>query len=55
MITIQRRLHSTIDDVTAIEVIDSIASSQMQTSVNEIAKWSTNNHMNVNTAKKLEK
>ena len=43
-----------IDDVTVIEVIDSIASSQMQTSVNEIAKWSTDNHMNINTSKTKE-
>jgi len=40
-----------IDDVTVIEVIDSIASSQMQTSVDEIVKWSTDNHMNINTSK----
>jgi len=40
-----------IDDVTMIEVIDSITSSQMQTSVNEIVKWSADNHMNINTSK----
>jgi len=38
-------------DVTVMEVIDSIANSQMQTSVNEIVKWSTDNHMNINTLK----
>jgi len=37
-----------------IEVIDSIASSQMQTSVNEIAKGSTDNQMNINTLKNKE-
>jgi len=43
-----------IDDVTVIEVIDSIASSQMQTSVDETVKWSTDNYMNVNTWKTKE-
>ena len=42
------------DDVTVIDVIDSIVSSQMQTSVDEIAKWSTNNHININTLKTKE-
>jgi len=43
-----------IDDVTVIEVIDSTASSQMQTAVGEIVKWSTDNHMNINTSKAKE-
>jgi len=43
-----------IDDVTVIEVMDSITSSQMQTSVDEIVKWSTDNHMNINTSKTKE-
>jgi len=43
-----------IDDVTVIEVIDSIASSQMQTSVDMIVKWSTDNHMNINKLKAKE-
>ena len=43
-----------IYDVTVIEVIDSIASSQIQTSVEEIAKWLTDSHMNMNTLKTKE-
>jgi len=43
-----------IDEFTVIEVIDSIASSQMQTSVDEIFKWSTDNHMSINTFKTTE-
>jgi len=48
-------LHSTLPvikfiDVTVIEAIDSIACRQMQTSVNVIAKCSTDNHMNLNTS-----
>jgi len=46
-----------IDDVTVIEVIkviDNIASSQLQTSVDEIVTWSTDNHMNINTSKTKE-
>ena len=40
-----------IDDVTVIEVIDSIASSQTRNSVVEIAKGSTDNYTNINTSK----
>jgi len=44
-----------IDVVTMIEVIDSIASSQMQTAVDEIVKWSTDMNMNINTSKTKER
>jgi len=42
-----------IDDVTVIEVMDSIAN-QMQTSVDEIVKCSTDNQMNINISKTKE-
>jgi len=42
------------DDVNVIEVIDSTASTRMQTSVDEIVTWSTDNHMNINTSKNEE-
>ena len=40
-----------IDDVTVLQVIDKFDGSQMQTSVDMIAKWSFDNYMNMNTSK----
>ena len=40
-----------IDDVTVLEVIDKLDGSQRQTSIDTIAKWFFDNHMNINTSK----
>jgi hypothetical protein len=43
-----------IDDVTIVEVLNSLDRSKMQLSFDTIAKWSTNNHMNINISKTKE-
>jgi hypothetical protein len=43
-----------IDDVTIVEVLDSLDRSKMQLSIDTVAKWSADNHMNVNTSKTKE-
>ena len=43
-----------VDDITAVEIVDKGACSQMQSIVNQVAQWCQPNHMSINEKKTKE-